>query len=124
MRGATLLYNLMLAELAENASRREAHRQALAEWAQGLDTAALAHWSLDAFWHQTEGFGHTITLATKNFVETWVERVRADPAGIADDQVIMKSIALGWPDETFPANSVVSERKSVGDATVFVGFDT
>jgi hypothetical protein len=22
-------------------------------------------------------------------------------AGIADDQVIMKSIALGWPDETF-----------------------
>ena len=31
-------------------------------------------------------------------------------AGIADDQVIMKSIALGWPDETFPANAVVSER--------------
>jgi hypothetical protein len=24
-------------------------------------------------------------------------------AGIADDQVIMKSIALGWPDENFPA---------------------
>jgi len=44
-------------------------------------------------------------------------------AGIADDQVIMKSIALGWPDERFPANSVVSERKSVAEATVFVGFD-
>jgi hypothetical protein len=26
-------------------------------------------------------------------------------AGIADDQVIMKSIALGWPDGTFPANA-------------------
>ena len=24
-------------------------------------------------------------------------------AGIADDQAIMKSIALGWPDENFPA---------------------
>jgi nitroreductase len=44
-------------------------------------------------------------------------------AGIADDQVIMKSIALGWPDDTFPANAVVSTRKSVEEATTFVGFD-
>ena len=44
-------------------------------------------------------------------------------AGIAEDQVIMKSIALGWPDETFPANAVVSTRKPVDEAAVFVGFD-
>jgi hypothetical protein len=44
-------------------------------------------------------------------------------AGIAADQVIMKAIALGWPDETFPANRVVSERKTVDEATTFVGFD-
>jgi len=44
-------------------------------------------------------------------------------AGIADDQVIMKSIALGWPDESFPANAVVSMRKPVDEAAVFVGFD-
>src|ERR1700709_91202 len=44
-------------------------------------------------------------------------------AGIADDKGIRKSGALGWPDETFPANAVVSERKPVADATVFVGFD-
>ncbi len=43
-------------------------------------------------------------------------------AGIAEDQVIMKSIALGWPDDDFPANAVISTRKSVEDATVFVGF--
>ena len=43
-------------------------------------------------------------------------------AGIAADQVIMKSIALGWPDYDFPANAVVSERKSVAEAAVFVGF--
>ena len=30
---------------------------------------------------------------------------------------------MGWPDETFPANAVVSQRKSVDDAVVFVGFD-
>jgi hypothetical protein len=35
----------------------------------------------------------------------------------------MKSIALGWPDETFPVNAVVSERNCVEEATVFVGFE-
>ncbi|MDG1007514.1 MAG: nitroreductase [Alphaproteobacteria bacterium] len=44
-------------------------------------------------------------------------------AGIADDQVIMKAVALGWPDEDFPANAVVSERKSVAEAATFIGFD-
>jgi hypothetical protein len=44
-------------------------------------------------------------------------------AGIADDQIIMKSIAIGWPDESFPANAVVSERKTVQEAAVFRGFD-
>ena len=51
----------------------------------------------------------------------WLAVVR-EHAGIAADQVIMKSIALGWPDDTFPANAVVSERKAVAEATVFVGF--
>jgi nitroreductase len=46
-----------------------------------------------------------------------------DHAAIPDDQVIMKAVALGWPDESFPANAVVSERKSVAEAARFVGFD-
>lgn len=44
-------------------------------------------------------------------------------AQIADDQVIMKAVALGWPDEDFPANAVESERKSVDEAARFLGFD-
>jgi hypothetical protein len=35
----------------------------------------------------------------------------------------MKAVALGWPDEDFPANAVISERKSVDEAATFVGFD-
>jgi hypothetical protein len=30
---------------------------------------------------------------------------------------------MGFPDDSFPANAVVSMRKSVDDAVVFVGFD-
>ena len=48
--------------------------------------------------------------------------VRAE-AGIPDDQVIQTCIAMGWPDDSFPANAVVSERKSVEEAVVFRGFD-
>ena len=44
-------------------------------------------------------------------------------AGVAGNQAIMKSIALSWPDETFPANAVVSEPKAVAEATVFVGYE-
>ena len=44
-------------------------------------------------------------------------------AGIPDDQVIMICVAMGYPDDAFPANAVVSRRKSVDDAAVFVGFE-
>ena len=44
-------------------------------------------------------------------------------ANIPDDQVIMICLAMGYPEEDFPANAVVSERKSVEEAAVFVGFD-
>ncbi|MFN9543772.1 MAG: nitroreductase, partial [Alphaproteobacteria bacterium] len=36
---------------------------------------------------------------------------------------IMICVAMGYPDASFPANAVVSKRKSVDEAVVFVGFD-
>ena len=48
--------------------------------------------------------------------------VRAE-AGIPDDQVIQTCVAMGWPDESFPANAVVSLRKPVDEAVTFVGFE-
>lgn len=44
-------------------------------------------------------------------------------AGIPDDQVILTCVALGWPDEEFSANSVVSRRRDVSEMARFVGFD-
>ena len=48
--------------------------------------------------------------------------VRAE-AGIPDDQMIQTCIAMGWPDESFPANAVISQRKSVDEAATFRGFE-
>ena len=44
-------------------------------------------------------------------------------AQIPDDQVIQTCVAIGWPDDSFPANAVVSTRKSVDEAATFRGFD-
>ena len=81
-----------------------------------FDCGAVANALVNAAW--SRGLGCVIN--SQGIMQSPVVR---EHAGIADDQVIMKSIALGWPDERFPANTVVSERKSIDEATVFVGFD-
>ena len=43
-------------------------------------------------------------------------------AGIPDDESIMICIALGYPDQTFPANAVRSERADNADFVRYVGF--
>ena len=44
-------------------------------------------------------------------------------AKIPDDQVIMTCVEMGWPDDTFKANSVVSRRRPVDNLTRFIGFN-
>ena len=81
-----------------------------------FDCGAVATALVNAAW--SRGLGCVIN--SQGIMQSPVVR---EHAGIPDDQVIMKSIALGWPDESFPANAVVSERKGVAEAAVFVGFD-
>ncbi len=81
-----------------------------------FDCGAVATALVNAAW--SRGLGAVIN--SQGIMQSPVVR---EHAGIADDQVIMKSIALGWPDDSFPANAVVSERRPVEEATVFVGFD-
>ena len=72
--------------------------------------------SVNAAW--SRGLGAVIN--SQGIMQSPVVR---EHAKIAEDQVIMKAVALGWPDESFPANAVVSERKSVDEAAVFLGFE-
>ncbi|WP_421848156.1 nitroreductase [Novosphingobium sp.] len=81
-----------------------------------FDCGGVVNALVNAAW--SRGLGTVIN--SQGIMQSPVVR---EHAGIADDQVIMKSIALGWPDESFPANAVVSERKSVAEAVTFVGFD-
>ncbi|WP_375287971.1 nitroreductase [Sphingomonas sp.] len=81
-----------------------------------FDCGAVTNALVNAAW--SRGLGAVIN--SQGIMQSPVVR---EHAGIPDDQVIMKAIALGWPDESFPANAVVSERKPLEEAAVFVGFE-
>lgn len=80
-----------------------------------FDCGGVVNALVNAAW--SRGLGTVIN--SQGIMQSPVVR---EHAAIPDDQVIMKSIALGWPDPDFPANAVVSDRKSVAEAVRFVGF--
>ena len=80
-----------------------------------FDCGAVTNALVNAAW--SRGLGTVIN--SQGIMQSPVVR---EHAGIADDQVILKSIALGWPEEGFSANAVVSERRAVEEAATFVGF--
>jgi nitroreductase len=81
-----------------------------------FDCGAVANALVNAAW--SRGLGCVIN--SQGIMQSPVVR---EHAGISEDQVIMICIAMGYPDESFPANAVISRRKSVDDTVVFVGFD-
>ena len=81
-----------------------------------FDCGAVTNALVNAAW--SRGLGCVIN--SQGIMQSPVVR---EHAGIPDDQVIMICVAMGYPDEMFPANAVVSRRKSVDEAANFVGFD-
>lgn len=81
-----------------------------------FDCGAVTNALVNAAW--SRGLGCVIN--SQGIMQSPVVR---EHAGIPEDQVIMICVAMGWPDDSFPANAVVSERKSVDEAAVFVGFE-
>lgn len=81
-----------------------------------FDCGAVTTALVNAAW--SRGLGTVIN--SQGIMQSPVVR---EHAGIPDDQVIMKAVALGWPDYSFPANAVVPPRRAVADAANFVGFD-
>ena len=81
-----------------------------------FDLGALSHAIVLAAWER--GLGCVIN--GQGIMQSSVVR---EHAGIPDDQVIMICVAMGYPDDSFPANAVVSNRKPVDEAVVFVGME-
>tara|TARA_R110002051_G_C8766045_1_gene502635 strand:+ start:7671 stop:8411 length:741 start_codon:yes stop_codon:yes gene_type:complete len=81
-----------------------------------FDCGALVNGLVNAAW--SRGLGCVVN--SQGIMHSPVVR---EHAGIPEDQVIMICVAMGYPDEEFPANAVVSKRRSVSEVATFVGFD-
>jgi len=81
-----------------------------------FDCGAVTNALVNAAW--SRGLGCVIN--SQGIMQSPVVR---EHANIPDDQVIMICVAMGFPDDSFPANAVVSQRKSVDEALVLVGFE-
>lgn len=81
-----------------------------------FDTGAMTFGLVLAAW--SKGLGAVIN--GQGIMQSPVVR---EIAGIPEDQVILTCVALGFPDDDFVANSVVSRRRPVENITRFVGFD-
>jgi nitroreductase len=81
-----------------------------------FDCGAVTNALVNAAW--SRGLGCVVN--SQGIMQSPVVR---EHAGIPDDQVIMICVAMGFPDDSFPANAVVSTRKPLADAAVFIGFE-
>jgi len=91
---------------------------------KSLEGGTIAHFDLGAVTYGlvlaawSKGLGAVVN--GQGIMQSPVVR---EHAGIPDDEVILTCVALGWPDEEFAANSVVSRRREVDQVARFVGFD-
>ena len=81
-----------------------------------FDTGAMTYGLVLAAW--AKGLGAVIN--GQGIMQSPVVR---EVANIPEDQVILTCVALGWPDQDFVANSVVSRRRPVSNTTRFLGFE-
>jgi nitroreductase len=81
-----------------------------------FDAGAVTNALVNAAW--SRGLGCVVN--SQGIMQSPVVR---EHARIPEDQVIQICVAMGYPDESFPANAVVSRRRPLDEVATFVGFD-
>ena len=80
-----------------------------------FDCGAAVNGLVNAGW--SKGLGAVIN--SQGIMQSPVVR---EYAKIPDNQIIMICVAMGYPDEEFPANKVISKRRTIEEVATFHGF--
>ena len=80
-----------------------------------FDCGAAVNGLVNAGW--SKGLGAVIN--SQGIMQSPVVR---EYAKIPDNQIIMICVAMGYPDEDFPANKVISKRRPIEEVATFHGF--
>lgn len=75
IRGAPLLYNVMLSEMAKREEWRANYSERLLGWYEEYESRAsdFAHWDRRRFWEIVGSSGARVTPGTRAFVERWLD---------------------------------------------------
>ena len=103
MHGASLLYNLLLAEEYERHVPEEQrkhpaavdqYRDELAAWAARADQARIADWQIGSLWRWVFGAAKaSVAPGSERFISDWVAHIQGnDPHSIAGDSVARKVV--------------------------------
>jgi len=73
MHGASLLYNLLLAEQAHRRDSVDKYRRDSEDWAKSLSarSRALTQWNRERFWQLVRSVNSRITTPTHEFIDMW-----------------------------------------------------
>ena len=86
MHGASLSYNIQLAEQSGNEKLHTEHLSSLDNWRQDLPMDQIECWCVNRLWELTNSHGHTISYKTQNFVERWINLVRTSSEKLLRDE--------------------------------------
>jgi hypothetical protein len=96
MHGASILYNVLLAELSKREELAGRHRERFLAWEEEVRTEAwrVRAWvgNPHALWTAVDGRNHSVTPMTRAFVERWGELL-VDATGSLLDSTAARSLA-------------------------------
>jgi hypothetical protein len=80
MHGASLLYNLMLSEMAANEELVSEYKRMLKEWAETVRSrhSEFVSWDRAIFWQTVASRGARVSRPTRVFVERWLDLLSAE----------------------------------------------
>jgi len=86
MHGSALVYNLMLAELAEREDLIERYHADLDEWSRAMEASArrFSDWDQTRFWEIVQSRNSRVARTTRRFTDQWLRVALAEPRAIAD----------------------------------------
>jgi hypothetical protein len=84
MHGAALIYNIALSKLGNRDDKVQDYQLAFAQWHDSLNQDEIRAWGLPRLWELVIDHGHTITPATRLFIERWQDLLVSHGAAVLE----------------------------------------
>lgn len=116
--GAALLYNLLLAERAQQlgltqfADKRDEFERLLRDWSAEMEATRpeLASWDRAAFWKLIAEINPRVAFSTRAFVEHWIDLALATPGSLAQHDEARRMVATRERQQKGSQSRLVNDR--------------